>query len=99
MRFPKSGFLTLGLFAVAPIVFLLELFDASGTVDVLHLPGIKRVALRANIDMQFLDSATSCEFLATTAGDFGFDVIGVNVAFHDSKTFLFGASRSESSRL
>lgn len=69
--------------AIGPVVFLLELFDTACTVDVLHRTGVKRMAGRADIDLQFLNGTSSLEGVATAAMDFCFEVFRVDVFLHD----------------
>src|SRR4051794_12118569 len=58
-----------GLLAVAPVVLLLELLDAAGGVDELHLAGEERVARRADFDGNVLAGAARGELVAAAAGD------------------------------
>src|SRR5262249_22428423 len=77
-----GGFGFAGLLAVGPGVLALELLDAAGGIDVLHLAGEERMAGRADFDGDVLPGAARDEFVAATAGNGRFDVFGVNAAFH-----------------
>src|SRR4051812_3615895 len=59
----------LGFLALVPVVLLLELLDAAGGVDVLHLAGEERVTGRADFDGDVLASAASHELVAAAARD------------------------------
>ena len=63
--------------------FVLELFNASGGVNELQFAGVKRMANVTNINAKFFSNASSLEGVSATAGYFGFNVIGMDIAFHD----------------
>src|SRR5437588_8177436 len=74
--------LALGLFAIAPVVLLLELLDAAGRVDELHLAGEERVARRTDFDGDVLLGAARDELVAATARDGRLNVFGVDAGLH-----------------
>src|SRR5688572_10995166 len=73
-----------GLLAVGPVVLLLELLDAAGGVQELHLAGEERMARRADFDVDGLARAARGKLVATTAGDGCVGVDGMDGLFHDS---------------
>ncbi len=75
------GFFRL-LFALIPIVFLLEFLDPAGAVNVLHLPRIKRMAIRTDFYIQLWHRASGFKRISATARDHCFHVIGVDALFH-----------------
>src|SRR5215470_9310375 len=70
------------LLAAGPVVLLLELLDAAGRIDKLHLAGEERMAGRADFDGDVLLGAARRELVAATTGDRGGFVLGVNVFLH-----------------
>src|SRR5262249_53270791 len=79
-----GGFGFAGLLAVGPVVLALELLDAAGGIDVLHLAGEERVAGRADFDGDILLGAAGDELVATAAGYGALGVLGMNPGFHGS---------------
>src|SRR5438132_778423 len=71
-----------GLLAAGPVVLLLELLDAAGRVNELHLAGEERMAGRANFDGDVLLGAAGRELVAAATGHRGGFVLGVNVFLH-----------------
>ena len=64
-------------------IFLPEAFDATGRVDDLLLARVKRVAFRADFDVQrAARSRAGLEVVATTASDVDLDVIRMDFLFH-----------------
>ena len=61
-----------------------ETLDATGRVKVFQLASIERVTRATNIDNQFCTCAAGDETIAATTGDFGIDVIGMNIVLHRS---------------
>src|SRR5260221_7769172 len=72
----------LGLFALVPVVLLLELLDAARRVNELHLAGEERMARRADFGVDVFLGAARGELVAAAAGDGGFFVFRVDVFFH-----------------
>src|SRR3974390_918181 len=72
----------LGLLALVPVVLLLELLDAARRVHVLHLAGEERMARRADFDGDILLGAARLEFVAATALDGRFFILGMDVFLH-----------------
>ena len=70
------------LLALVPVVFALELLDAAGRIDVLHLAGEERMAGRADFDRDVLFGAARDEFIAAATGDGGLDVFGMDAGLH-----------------
>lgn len=70
--------------AIGPVVLLLELFNSSGTVDVLHRSCVERVTGGTDINLKFLDGASSLESVAAAALNFSFVVIRVDVFLHNA---------------
>ena len=69
-----------------PVVFLLELLDASGSINELLLAGVEGVADGADFDRDLRQRAPGLESIAATTNNGGVDVIGVNAFFHDFVT-------------
>jgi hypothetical protein len=64
-------------------VLLAEFFDAAGGVNDLLLAGVKRMAQRADFDIQRLAvGGTGLEGVPAAAGDRDFVVIGMDIGFH-----------------
>ena len=63
--------------------FGLELFDPASGVNELQLACVERMADIANVDSQLFANAFGNETIAATASDLRFDVVGVNLIFHD----------------
>ena len=63
--------------------FGLELFDPASGVNELQLARVERMADIANVDSQLFANAFGNETIAATASDLRFDVVGVNLIFHD----------------
>ena len=61
---------------------VLELLDASGSINELEFASEKRMARAANINFQLRHSAARCERIATAALHRGDHVVGMNVFFH-----------------
>ena len=61
---------------------LLELVDSSSCINVFQLARVKRVALIANIDLQFGSHTARLETVAATTGHSRFLIIRVNAVFH-----------------
>lgn len=78
-----------------PIVFLLELLDASGGIDELLLTGVERVADGADFDRDLRQRAPGLKRIAATTDNSGLDIIGVNAFFHDFVTasWVFGRGK------
>src|SRR5438309_213280 len=75
------------LLALVPVVLALELFNAPGSVDVLHLAGKERVASRADFDRDVFARAACDKLVAATANDGRLNVFGVNAGFHGKPRF------------
>lgn len=76
----RTAFQT-GVVAAGELV--LELLDASRRVDKLEFARVEGVARVADIDVQFFLRAAGGERVATAALDAGFEILGMNVRFHD----------------
>jgi hypothetical protein len=63
--------------------FVLELFDPASGVNELQLARVERMADIANVDSQLFANAFGNETIAATASNLRFDVVGVNLFFHD----------------
>lgn len=63
--------------------FGLELFDPASGVNELQLARVERMADIANVDSQLFANAFGNETIAATASDLRFDVVGVDLIFHD----------------
>ena len=61
---------------------ILEAFDGAARLGVLNASSVERVALGANIDLEFRLGATSHEGIAATAGDLGLYIIRMDFLFH-----------------
>src|SRR5262245_11188257 len=70
--------------AVGPAELLAEAFDSPGRVHELLLAGEERMALRANIDVDFGRRAAGGEGIAAGAVDGAGLVLGMNLGFHDN---------------
>jgi hypothetical protein len=73
-------------------VFSLETLDPTGSVDQSLLTGIKRMAPRANFDMNLRQRRTRFKGVATCAGDYASAVLGMDSCFHGNR-FSFYAAR------
>src|SRR5262249_26581286 len=71
-----------GFLALVPAEFLLELLDAAGGVDELHLAREERMARRADFDVDVLLRAARGELVAAAARHGRFFVLRVNAFFH-----------------
>ena len=63
--------------------FVLELFDPASGVNELQLARVERMADIANVDSQLFANAFGNETIAATASNLRFDVVGVDLFFHD----------------
>lgn len=63
--------------------FGLELFDPASGVNELQLARVERMADIANVDSQLFANAFGNETIAATASNLRFDVVGVDLIFHD----------------
>ncbi len=63
--------------------FGLELFDPASGVNELQLACVERMADIANVDSQLFANAFGNETIAATASNLRFDVVGVDLIFHD----------------
>ena len=63
--------------------FGLELFDPASGVNELQLACVERMADIANVDSQLFANAFGNETVAATASNLRFDVVGVDLIFHD----------------
>jgi hypothetical protein len=61
----------------------LELFDPASGVNEFQLARVERMADIANVDSQLFANASGNETIATTASNLRFDVVGVDLFFHD----------------
>lgn len=61
---------------------LLELVDSPRGVNELELAGVKRMALAADVEFQLRADAAGFKGRATTAGNGGDLIFGVNAVFH-----------------
>ena len=66
-------------------VLATELVNASGSVDKFLFPGIKRMAIGTDFDMEIvlLDGRACREACAATAGDVDVVISGMNTVFHE----------------
>src|SRR6516162_10374349 len=87
------------LLAVGPVVLALELLDATGRIDELHLAGEERMTRRADFDGDLLASAARLERIAAAAGDCRLDVFRMDTLFHDTFSPLGDAYMSNCRRL
>ncbi len=71
---------------------VLELLDASGSINELEFASEKRMARAANINFQLRHSAACCERIATAALDRGDHVVGMNVFFHITNPSNFSST-------
>lgn len=62
--------------------FLLEFIDPASRIYKLQLARVERVALIANVDLQFLSSAARHEFVPTATRYLGLKILGVDAFFH-----------------
>jgi len=62
--------------------FVLELLNTPCGVNKLQLAGVKRVASRANVDLQFLAGAAGDKRVTATTGDLCFLILRMNAVFH-----------------
>ena len=80
-------------------VALTEFLNAASGVHDFLLASVKRMAVRADLDMQCLvDSRSSLEGVTTAASDLDFKVFGVDAGFHDV-TFVLRVGRLDSARM
>ena len=63
--------------------FGLELFDPASGINELQLARVKRMADIANVDSQLFANAFGNETVAATASNLRFDVVGMDLIFHD----------------
>ena len=63
--------------------FVLELFNASRSVNELEFARVKRMANITNVNSKLFSDASRLKGIATTAGNFGLLIIGMNAVFHD----------------
>ena len=63
--------------------FVLELFNPACGVNELQLARVERMADIANVDSQLFANAFGNETIAATASNLRFDVVGVDLFFHD----------------
>ena len=63
--------------------FGLELFDPACGVNELQLARVERMADIANVDSQLFANAFGNETVAATASNLRFDVVGMDLIFHD----------------
>src|SRR5947208_15799729 len=70
------------LLAIGPVVLALELLDAAGRVDELHLAGEERMTRRADFDGDLLARAARRELVAATADDGCLVIFRMNARFH-----------------
>src|SRR6185437_12821259 len=71
------------LLAFVPVVFALELLDAAGRIQILHLAGEERMAGRADFDRDVFLGAAGDELVAAATGHGGFGVFGMDTRLHD----------------
>ena len=65
-----------------------EFFNAAGGIDELLFAGKKRMAGRADTNLDIAFRGTGMVSRAASAVDVGLDVIGVNICFHGGKREL-----------
>jgi hypothetical protein len=65
-------------------VLAVESFDSARGIDQALRASVKRMAFRANFDVQFLERRASFESVAARAYDFAATVLGMNSRFHFS---------------
>ena len=75
-------FVIFAFFEVIFTVFLLESLYAPCGIDEFPLPGIKRMAHRANLSVNFLNCAAGLEGITTAAVNYGLFVFGMYIFFH-----------------
>jgi hypothetical protein len=63
-------------------VLALEALDASRGVDQTLLTGVKRMTVRADLDVQLFDGRASLKGVAARAGHYAAAVFGMNLGFH-----------------
>lgn len=63
--------------------FGLELFDTASGINELQLTRIERVANIANVNPNLFANASGNETVAATTSNLCFDVVGVDLFFHD----------------
>ena len=86
-----------GLRTFGHTVTFTELIHAAPCIDDLLFAGIKRVARRADFDVQILaQCGARSKFIATAAGDFYLGVIWMNFGFHIA--FPFKGARENTGR-
>ncbi len=61
---------------------LLEFIDPTSRIYKLQLARVERVALVANVDLQFLSSAVCHKFVPTATRYLGLNILGVDAFFH-----------------
>ena len=67
-------------------IFLTKLLNASRCIDYLLLAGVKRMANRANLDVERLaHGGTGLEDIAATARHGDFLIVGMNIGFHEGR--------------
>jgi hypothetical protein len=64
------------------VVFALEAFNSSGSIDQALLTGIKGMASRAHFDMNFAQCGTGFERIAAGAGNHAAAVLWMDFSFH-----------------
>ena len=86
LRADKHTVLTLFLLSAVHDVgeFFLEFVDTSRSIHELDLARVKRMANVANINFEFRLGRPSRKFVAATAGYLSFDVLRMNVLFHNA---------------
>lgn len=62
--------------------FVLELLDTTSGIDVLEFAGVERMALTANVDLQFLADASCFEGISATASYGSFLIVRVDAVSH-----------------
>ena len=62
---------------------VLELLDTASRIDELQFARVEGMADAADIDLQLLTGAARVELVASTAGNAGFVVFGMDAVFHD----------------
>src|SRR5215510_5737844 len=83
-----SGLLLAALATSGPVVFPLELLDAAGGIDVLHLAGEERMARRADFDRDVFLGAARGELVTAAARDGRFFVLRMDFVLHKRTPYL-----------
>ena len=77
-----------GLLGLTLAILAVELFNSSRRVNKLLLARIKRVTVRANINMHIFYRGINLSLIPTCTSDFRFKVIWMYIGLHNLRIFL-----------